>query len=414
MPRLLLVVLVLLACPAAVRAQAISFDEALALGEDAPDVRGAERALASRARRDRDISDVTSATELQLVPGVRVLREQDRGFEGSIGVVQGWSLAGLGGARRRAAEDERAVIAAERRAIALERRIGAARAWIELSVLERQLALAIAERDIARELEERARRAADVGVITAPDASEVSAFHGETQLAAHAAEGARLAGALALADAMAVRAEETMHTTGGAPSPELPGHDELEARLSDVEGLPRVEMARLAAIAARAREAERAALAGPTMQTGLQVYREAPDGLMIFGQLSFGIPLVDLGARDRSLALEEAERADAALEAHELEARRRAVEIAHEVDHTRRAEQTLREVVVPALEALVSSREAQMRAGETTTMLLLDARRRSLAARSRLVQVEGARRWAEVRAWLMLASRARAERVEER
>jgi cobalt-zinc-cadmium efflux system outer membrane protein len=395
------------------RAQEITFDDALALTEVAPDVRGAERALAARREGDARISEViTSPTEIQLMPGVRALSEQERGFEGQIGIAQGWSLSGLGGARRRAAEVERAALAAERRAMALSRRLEAARAWIELSILEQQVALAAMELRLAAALRERLERAAEAGVATSADASEARAFEGEIELSALVTEGQRLAAVLALGAAMGAPAAERARTAGPLPSPELPAHDALEARLMDVDALPIVDAARLAAIAERARGAEAAALGGATMQTGVQLYREAPDGLMIFGQLAFGVPLADLTARERARAGAEAERLEARHETLVLAAQRDAIAITHEVEHTRREERTLRGSIVPALELLVDRREAQLRAGETTTIALLDARRRLVAARSRLARSAGVRAWAEIRAWLMLAVVARSDGPE--
>ena len=249
--------------------------------------------------------------------------------------------------------------------------------------------------------------------MTEADLAEARAFMGEAELAVLGAEGHRVAGVLALASAMGLRDfEHHLHTEGPPPSPEVPEHDALEAALMRVEDLPAVVAPRLNALAQRARDVEYAAYAGPTMQATLQIYRESPAGLMIFGGATFGLPVVDLMARQRSQALAEAERLDAVHDEAVLQARRDAVATAHEVEHARDVERTLRETVVPSLERLAEVRATQLQAGEATTMMLLDARRRSLAAQARLVQAEGARRWAEVRAWLMLVELGRAEREQ--
>ncbi len=386
----------------------ITFDQALALSEERPEVRAAERAIRARAEGDERISEViTAPTELQLMPGARVLREAERGFEGQFGVVQGWSLSGLGGARRQAAGEERQALMAEVRATALERRLDAARAWVELSVLEQQVTLVRAEASLATLMRERIERSADAGVMTVADVAEALAFEGEAEFRVLLAEGERLSSALALANAMGMPVDERLRTAGARPSPEVPGHDELEARLLDVEGLPAIQAARLAAVAQRARDVELAAASGPTMQTGVQLYREAPDGFMVFGQLNFGIPAADLFARERSIVRAEAERLDGEREERILTARRDAVAITHEVVHTRAQERVLRTSIVPSLERLVVQREAQLRAGEITAVLRIEAQRRRVAAQIQLNQLEGARLWAELRAWLMLAERAR-------
>lgn len=386
-------------------AQAITFDEALALGDDAPDVRGADRALEARRRGDEGISDITHPTEIQVVPGVRVLSEQDRGFEGSIGISQGWSLSGLPGARRRAAEDERAALAAQRRVLALTHRLDAARAWIDLRVLERQVELATEEHRTAEEALARVERALEAGVVTAADVADVRAFTGELRLAMLTAEARRLGAMLALAEATGRAPVHGLRTAGASPDPELPSYERLEALLMDVDDLPEVVAARLESIAARTREVELAAASGPTLATGVQAYREAPSGVIVFGLLTLGLPLADLAARDRSIALAEIEEREAELEARSLAAMRSGFAVAHEVDHTRREEAVLETEVVPALDELASVRQRQLHVGETTVVLALDARRRRIAAHARLAQAEGAATWAAVRAWMMLAAR---------
>lgn len=388
--------------------QEVTFDRALALSAEGPTVRAGERAVRARAEGDREISEViTAPTELQLMPGARVFRESDRGFEGQIGILQGWSLSGLGSARRQVAEDEREALMAEIRAVALERRLEAARAWVELSVLERQMTLVRAEAGLATVLRERIERAAEVGMMTRADVAEAVAFEGEAELRVLLAEEERLASALALAHAMGMPVDEQLRTVGARPSPEVPSHDELEASLLDVDGLPAIEAARLAALAQRARDVELRAASGPTMQTGVQLYRESPGGFLVFGQLNFGIPLADLFARERSIARAEEERLVGEHEERILLARREAVAITHEVEHARAEEHLLRTSIVPSLERLVAQREAQLRAGEITVVPRIEAQRRLLAAQIQLNQLEGARLWAELRAWLMLAARAR-------
>jgi outer membrane protein TolC len=384
----------------------ITFDQALALTEESPEVRAAERAIRARAEGDERISEaITAPTELQLMPGARILREEERGFEGQFGIVQGWSLSGLGTARRQAAGDERQALTAEVRARALERRLEAARAWVELSVLERQVTFVRAEASLATVMRERIERATDVGMMTCADVAEALAFEGEAELRVLLAEEERLSSVLALTLAMGISADERLRTVGSRPAPEVPAHDELEARLLDVEGLPAIQAARLAAIAQRARDVELAAASGPTMQTGVQVYRESPDGFMVFGQLNFGIPFADLFARERSIARAELERLEGAHEESILVARRDAVAITYEVENTRAQERVLRTSIVPALERLVAQREEQLRAGEITVVLRIEAQRRLLAAQIQLNRLEGARLWAELRAWLMLVAR---------
>ena len=88
-------VALVLASPSVASAQAaITFDAAIGLAEDAPELRALDEALEGRRSGDERISDVTELTRAYVVPGVRVLDDQDRGFEGQAQLGHSWNLAG--------------------------------------------------------------------------------------------------------------------------------------------------------------------------------------------------------------------------------------------------------------------------------------------------------------------------------
>lgn len=403
--RVSLLALVLLAWSSHGLAQdAISFDAAIGLAEEAPELQALDDALEARRSGDGRISDVTELSRAYVVPGVRVLDEQDRGLEGQVQLGHSWNLAGLADARRRSAGEERDALSARTRAAALSRRLEAAYAWIVLYRAEQALALAEDAGRVASELAERTAGAAARGVLTEADHAEADAFEAEAEALALAAEGERVGARVALARAMGTSAPAELTTSGALPEPPLPEPESIASRLSDVDRLPRVVAARLAAAAIRARDAEVSAQVGLRLDADLIVYRESPAGLMIFPQIGLQIPMADLAARDRSVIAEQGTIAEGTTEATRADAMREAFEVAHEVEHARATVSLLETRFVPALERLAALRARQLAVGETTVLITLDAQRRLLRARSELVLGEAARAWAEVHAWLLLAA----------
>ena len=124
---------------------------------------------------------------------------------------------------------------------------------------------------------------------------------------------------------------------------------------------------------------------------------------MIFGQIGVNLPLADLAARDRSVVREEAALREGEAEEAALAWRREAHRVAHEVEHSHQVVLSFRDELVPALEALLAVRERQLVAGETTTLLVLEATRRLVSARASLTRAETEAAWAATRAWLLLA-----------
>lgn len=408
--RTAVLIALVLASPSVGRAQdAISFDVAIGLAEEAPEVQALGDALEARRGGDDRISDVTELSRAYVVPGVRVLDEQDRGFEGQLQIGHSWNLAGLADARRRSAGEERDALSARARAAALSRRLEAAYAWIVLHRAERTLVLAEDVGRIATELAERTAGAAARGALTEADHAEADAFAAEAEAFTLAAEGERVAARVALARAMGTSAPGALATSGALPMPTLPEIEAIATRLSDVDRLPRVVAARLAAAAIRARDAEVSAQVGLRLDADLIVYRESPAGLMIFPQIGLQIPMADLAARERSVIAEQGTIAEGATEATRADALREAFEVAHEVEHARATVTLLETRFVPALAHLVELRTRQLAVGETTVLITLDARRRLLRAQSEQVLAEAALAWAEVRAWLLLASLERGD-----
>lgn len=382
-------------------AQAVSFDQAIALSQVTPRVEGRRRSLEARRAGDADLAGTSQGVSIQATPGMRILSEQDRGFEGQLSVVHSWNLGDLTGARQRAAHAERTVIAAEVRAAALEARLEAGRRWIDLWRLARLSRLAREEHALAADLVSLTERALRAGVGTSLDEAEAHAYAAEVHARLIAAEGTRHEAAVGLAVAMGRAPTARLRATGPLPSPSLP--DDPTPWLNAIERMPSVTVERLSALAARAHEAEAVAAYAPVLGVGVQLQRESPSGFIANGVFTLSVPLMDQGQRQRSVARGEAERRAGEHGQARLAAGRELALAIHDVEHTRRTERALLAQLVPALVALVDRRDAALRAGESTVFQLLDARRRLLGARASAVEATGARAWAEVRLWLLLA-----------
>lgn len=379
--------------------RAVSFEQAVVEVEASASVRATARALEVRRRADAEITDVTSPARVYLMPGIRAVPESNRGFEGQIQIGQTWNLMGLGGARRDAARAEREAIDAEVRTLIFERRVGAAEAWLRLRAVESRLALSERELELSLSFERQTARAAVLGVMTRADLEEASAFRAEVALEVLRVEGERVLASAELARLLGHGAD--LRTAGEMPEPLVPV-DTAAIAADRIESLPAIDWLSARIAAARAQTHEADVAQGLEFHTDLFAYRESPNALLLFAQVGVDIPLTDLNARARSLALEAEARAEGELESRRIEYQQEARLYVHEVHHSRREESVLREQLVPALERLVRSREAMLAAGTATILVLLDARRRALAARARLLDAEAARVWAEYRAsvWL--------------
>jgi outer membrane protein TolC len=389
----------------------VRFDEALDLGHRTPLVEGSRRVLAARRAGDEGIGGTAQATQITVMPGATVAPDQAQGFELQVNVTQGWNLGDLGGARREAAAREREAVTAEVRARALRARLEAARRWVELRTLEALEASLEAQAELLeRELASK-ERAVEAGVSTGAELAETRALVAALSDERLQIEGERFAASIRLAVAMGRSGQGAgaLVTEGPDPEPQLPRLGEIRARIASVEALPDVAVQRLDETAARAREAEAAAQYAPVLQVGGQLERTSDDAWVLYGVA--GLSFSAFGQERRSVALARArtERAITATEMARSRARAELVEALHEVEHTRRQLASLRDELLPALEAVASRHTRALALGEGTVFAAMEARRRVLEARASVERARGARVWAEVRLWLLLAEIARGE-----
>jgi outer membrane protein TolC len=386
---------------------AIGFDEALGHSEGTPELRGLEAAVEVKRSLDRGIPRLVYGPQIMVMPGVRVMPEHNRGFELQATATQPWSLEGYGLKRRAAAKAETEVLEASTRAMALERRLAAAHAWIRLHAAEQQLALAGQELALARARVERLDAGRAAGVTTRAHVAE-----GRTDVAELRALVIELRGlvhdlGLALARETGADAQRPLRTRGEPPRVALPAEEELRQRFALVDELPAVAVERLRARALRAVAVEEQASRGHQMYAGVALQREATTDLMVFGVLGASFA-GDRGQRQRASAVAEARHAEGRAEQRGLELEAMLFTLLHDLHHAREQVEILEREVLPTFAELEAVQTATVDAGEGTEPELLLARRRRIAVARRLVEADAELEWARVQAWLYLEAFAAA------
>lgn len=391
-------------------AEEVTFDQALALGESTPEVSGMRAALGAREAGDEGIRGAAGPTGLMFMPGALVSPRQANAFELQTNVTQGWSLGGLGSARREAATQEREVLAAAIRARALRSRLEAARRWIDLATLTRVQQTVEQRIEAAEALVSQRERALATGVGTTRSLAEARATLAELLQRRLDLEGDEFAASSQLALAMGRAPEaERLQAVGELPKPPMPSGAQIRERLGDVDAAPDLIVAQLRETAARARAAEASALYKPVLETGVQAERAAlgsRGAWVVYGITAVSFPGLGQQRRSAALAGEEVATAGASTTGARLRARAELEEALHDLEHTAAVAALLEEQTLPALRALVSSRARAVELGEEASFALSEARSRELAALEAAHWARGANSWARVHMWLLLAELA--------
>ncbi len=326
------------------------------------------------------------------------------GVELEASLSQSFALSGARAARQDALRAEARWARVELDGQALERRLEAARAWLELWAAQAERALRDEDRQTACHAAARLEARVRLGEATTAEHDALAVACTEAELAHDHADGLRIERALDLAglldrvDAPLLRAD--------GPLPLLPPPDAAqvaEARRT-FEAWPAVARARLAAQVARAQAAEARAAAGPRLGVGVVARRAADETSAVLGTVSVPLALWSLGGREAAAHEAEAARAEreAALERPRAQA---LLEVAlHEVEHWDGLEARTREQLVPRATGLARARLRQLELGETTVLEVLEARRSGLTARSRAIEAARERAWAHLRASLIVAA----------
>ena len=406
--RLLSVLLFVSVSPSAI---ALGFDEALFSAGRTPRLLGSRAAFDARTRLDAALPAQTGNPEFTLSPGIGIGPQRAVGGPGlalQVGVQQSWNLANLANARRRAAMDERAVLAVLLRADALEQHLSTAQAWLELWTAQAMVQATIRERDLARDLAKVVALAAQRGVLTLADVAEADLFASEVDLRLVGLEGDTHDRAVALARTMSLPAGSLPEATGALPQPALPDATAWKKLVLQAGQLPDAVAMRLQAQAARSRALEGAAQHGSSLTLGAAVQRDGQGTTAVLATFGLRWALFERGQRVASQAEAEVVRAGAEATHASIDAGHRLAAAWHEVEHGRERELVLRDRVVATAERLVALRDRQFPRGATTVFDLLRARQARLEAERRRIEATAVRTWAELKAWLLNAELARA------
>lgn len=381
----------------------ISFDEAIGLSVERPDVRGAERAVSEKKSLTQAIPSMTQNPQLYLQPGYRIMAPENHGIEVQGNVMQSWNLAGLSSARKKAARAEQAELSAEARALALSSKLGVARAWIDLWAAERTLVVTRDEAALAADFVKLVEKSVAASAATKADSADARAYQAEARLAVIGAEGATFERGLELSQALS-RGGTPLVTTGGLPAPTLPESSTWASLQKRVSTLPDVRQKELAARAERARAVEERAAKGTQLSLGIALQHDQPGGFVAFGAVGLQVPLFDRGERERSVTVARAARLEGERDKAVMDATAQLAMAMHEVEHTEEVVHAIETELLPALDEGLSTRVRIFEAGEATILEVLQARRTRASARSRLERARADHAWASVKVWLLFAA----------
>lgn len=382
---------------------AVSFQQALRLASKAPGEAAAkQRELAFRRDADDEISALDQNPVLQLQPGMRLAPGEDRGFEGQVSLSQSFNLEQPGPTRARAAARERDVLAEQVEAALLERRIEAARRWLDLWQLARSAKLLREEQKLAIELSDTMSLAVSAGVRTQPDLLEAESYASSVAARELDLEGTIFETRTELATLMGLSPRRFIRPVGAPPVRQLPSAAELRTLHAQLDRLPSVRVHALAQVAAKARAEEAKALAGTQLGVGVIAARESPNAFMLFGTVTLTPAIFERGQRARAKEEGEAVRERSLQEEAQLKAERAFSEAVHEVEHQTKVHALLSGKVIPRLERLVTLRSKQLKAGAGTVFGLLQARRDLLEAQKRQLDAERRLAWSRVTLQLLI------------
>lgn len=382
----------------------ITFDEALGLAAQAPAVAGAEAAATDQRRIGDSVSSVIANPTLIVQPGAgRDPLDGQWRYLGETTLTQGWNLSGLPGDRKAAVRAEGEQLLAEARAAALSHRLAAAQAWVELWAAQQSLADALQEYDLASEFSTKMARAAEAAAFTRAEAADAATYAADAHVQALAAEGEVVDRGYQLAVAMGQEAERALVAAGPLPAPPAPRRADWPAILQAAGKLPAVAAHRLASDASRARDVEARSSRGWGLGTGVKGTRDYLGTWGAQAVVEFSFPVFDRGEREAAPQAAASSRADGEFKEARAVAATELARSLHEVEHTGEVLDAIEKELVPAAEANAKARGASMRAGETTVLEVLVARRVWAAARQKRTRALASHAWAGVKVWMLLA-----------
>ena len=382
----------------------VTFDQAIGLAAQAPAVTGVEAAAAEQRRVGDSVSSLIANPTLTVQPGAAKDPLDDQWkYMGEATLLQGWNLSGLPGDRKASIRAEGDLLTSEARAAALSHRLAAAQSWVELWAAQQSLADAMQEYDLANEFSTKMARAAEAAAFTRAEAADAATYAAEAHVQAIAAEGEVVDRGYGLAVAMGQQAEHPLVASGGLPAPPSPSRTDWPALLDAAGRLPAVAARKLASDADRAREAEFRSAKGWGLGTGVKGTRDYLGTWGAQAVLEVSFPIFDRGEREAAPVAAAAARALGEFQEARAVAATELARSLHEVEHTGEVLAAIEGELVPAAKLNAQSREASMRAGETTVLEVLVARRTWAAARQKHTRALAMHAWARVKVWMLMA-----------
>ncbi len=367
----------------AVSEPGLSYADALSAASAHPEVVAVDARGAVRTIGDRGIGVLTQRTLLSLSPAYRLFSEQDRGFEGQIGLSHGWNLADLATERRRAATEERALIAAERHGILQEVELDIAGRWIGLRLAEAVVDLAVGRARAAERRRDDLLRAFGVVPGTRRERASLDLYTAEAARVALQAQGERFHAQLHLAEALGRSSNDQLRTRGSGPDDaSLAGLETCRERAAVVV------VAKARVRAAQAHRAEVDASGAPVLTTGVAVQRESPDGWIGWLNLGVTLPGADPQARSKAKARAAAAAARAAVEGATRTVDRQLAFIRHEIEHARETVELFEGRLIPASKTRLAVEREGFAAGEVTVWALRRTEREHFEAEQSFLRAQ--------------------------
>ena len=376
--------------------ESISFDEALVRADAHPLLAGVRRADNTLRKAADKPAFLDANPILSASVGPRVYPAAELGVEALVSLTQTVSLERAATRRAESLRAESAWLSSEVAAERLSRRLAVASAWLDLWASHAQLHLAIDQLKNEEKFRDMTIRLQAAGERTRADLATVDARLAEAELFEKAAEGAFVMAQGALASELAAPAAPEFIPRDTPPLLALPTSEARAALTNRTAELPAVTSRALLARAEQARAVEDASARGHRLTFGVEAMRDATTAIGVRGMLGVTLPFFATGQRERAIRTAAAERLQG--EATSLSARAQA-EVAmalHELTHTEEVWELTAKRLVPASLRAQELREKEYAQQETTLLDVIEARRRSLEARYRLITAERDRAWARI------------------
>ena len=358
----------------------VSYAQALDWIDRTPEVRSRIDAARGLVERRNQVTALPSDLMLSAEAGPRL--GEGSTAAGRIGASQTFALAALGDARRGVLHDAARVLTAEQRSVRFARRSEVARAWLELSYAHKALEVATRERGLAEELARVTLRGVSLGELTAADAADASAYAAEAQLNQLAAEGALADARFELSRSLAV-VDRLLDARGEPPQLSALSTHEREQLHARIAAVPAVieQLRQIELVDARKRELQ--ASHAPQLGVGVLLERGDAASLTALATATLSVPLRERATREHA----ELDATQRILHGNMEQARARAhVELErliHDAEHAQRLVEYTERELMPAIDKGLQAREALFRAGESSVLELILARRSALVLRLR-------------------------------